>query len=133
MGQICNAYTELNNPMVQRARFIEQMKAKTSGDDEAQDHDEGFCVSLEYGLPPTGGWGMGIDRMTMFLSYNNNIKEDNDNKADNLDPKEEWQSWDSWKQQHSRSSWQGWQDDQQQQSTSSSSWQGWQADPWQRR
>lgn len=61
--------------MVQRSRFIEQMKAKTSGDDEAQDHDEGFCVSLEYGLPPTGGWGMGIDRMTMFLSDNNNIKE----------------------------------------------------------
>jgi lysyl-tRNA synthetase class 2 len=73
--EICNAYTELNNPAVQRERFIGQMEAKDDGDDEAQAHDEGFCVALEYGLPPTAGWGMGIDRMTMFLSDNNNIKE----------------------------------------------------------
>lgn len=73
--EICNAYTELNNPMVQRERFVEQMGAKEGGDDEAQSHDEGFCTALEYGLPPTGGWGMGIDRMAMFLSDNSNIKE----------------------------------------------------------
>ena len=73
--EICNAYTELNNPMVQRERFVEQMGAKAGGDDEAQSHDEGFCTALEYGLPPTGGWGMGIDRMAMFLSDNSNIKE----------------------------------------------------------
>jgi len=73
--EVCNAYTELNNPMVQRERFIEQMTAKEGGDDEAQSHDEGFCTALEYGLPPTGGWGMGMDRMAMFLSDNNNIKE----------------------------------------------------------
>ena len=45
------------------------------GDDEAQGYDEGFVTALEYGLPPTGGWGMGIDRMTMFMSNKNNIKE----------------------------------------------------------
>merc|ERR1719380_364905 len=50
-------------------------KAAAAGDDEAQPIDEGFCTALEYGLPPTGGWGMGIDRMTMFLTNSNNIKE----------------------------------------------------------
>jgi len=45
------------------------------GNDEAQDFDEGFCESLEYGLPPTAGWGLGIDRLTMFLTGNYNIKE----------------------------------------------------------
>ena len=47
---------------------------KEAGDDEAQMIDETFCTSLEYGLPPTGGWGMGIDRMAMFLTNSNNIK-----------------------------------------------------------
>ncbi|XP_008194003.1 lysine--tRNA ligase isoform X1 [Tribolium castaneum] len=73
--EICNAYTELNDPMVQRQRFEEQAKDKAAGDDEAQLIDENFCTALEYGLPPTGGWGMGIDRLTMFLTDNNNIKE----------------------------------------------------------
>jgi len=73
--EICNAYTELNLPHVQRARFMEQAKDKAQGDDEAQAMDEGFCVALDYGLPPTAGWGMGIDRMTMFLSNTDNIKE----------------------------------------------------------
>jgi lysyl-tRNA synthetase class 2 len=73
--EICNAYTELNLPMVQRARFMEQAKDKDAGDEEAQGMDEGFCVALDYGLPPTAGWGMGIDRMTMFLSNTDNIKE----------------------------------------------------------
>ena len=73
--EICNAYTELNLPMVQRARFAAQAKDKDAGDDEAQATDEGFCVALDYGLPPTAGWGMGIDRMTMFLSNTDNIKE----------------------------------------------------------
>merc|ERR1711920_1049231 len=52
-----------------------QMKDKAAGDKEAQPHDEDYCVSLEYGLPPTAGWGMGIDRLTMFLTDKNNIKE----------------------------------------------------------
>jgi lysyl-tRNA synthetase class 2 len=73
--EVCNAYTELNNPAVQRERFMAQMKQKDLGDEEAQAFNEDFCVALEYGLPPTGGWGLGIDRMTMFLSNTDNIKE----------------------------------------------------------
>jgi lysyl-tRNA synthetase class 2 len=73
--EVCNAYTELNDPAVQRARFEQQAKDKASGDDEAMFLDENFCTALEYGLPPTGGWGMGIDRLAMFLTDSNNIKE----------------------------------------------------------
>jgi lysyl-tRNA synthetase class 2 len=73
--EICNAYTELNNPIVQRQRFEAQAKDKALGDDEAQMIDENFCTSLEYGLPPTGGWGMGIDRFCMLLTDTINIKE----------------------------------------------------------
>ena len=73
--EICNAYTELNSPVVQRARFAEQAKGAAAGDDEAQVLDEDFVTALEYALPPTGGWGVGIDRLTMFLSDHNNIKE----------------------------------------------------------
>lgn len=73
--EICNAYTELNDPVVQREMFELQAKDKEAGDDEAQMVDENFCTALEYGLPPTGGWGMGIDRLTMFLSDSANIKE----------------------------------------------------------
>ena len=73
--EIVNAYTELNNPFDQRLRFEEQARQKAQGDDEAQMVDEAFCRALEYGLPPTGGWGMGIDRMIMFLTDNYSIKE----------------------------------------------------------
>ncbi|KYN40437.1 Lysyl-tRNA synthetase [Trachymyrmex septentrionalis] len=73
--EICNAYTELNDPVVQRERFEQQAKDKAAGDEEAQLVDENFCTALEYGLPPTAGWGMGIDRLTMFLTDSNNIKE----------------------------------------------------------
>ncbi len=73
--EVANAYTELNNPKVQRERFEDQLKQKDKGDDEAMEYDEGFCEAMEYGLPPTAGWGLGIDRMTMFLSNSNNIKE----------------------------------------------------------
>ncbi|KAK6507982.1 lysyl-tRNA synthetase [Arthrobotrys musiformis] len=73
--EIVNAYTELNDPFDQRLRFEEQARQKDQGDDEAQLIDENFCTSLEYGLPPTGGWGMGIDRMVMFLTDHYSIKE----------------------------------------------------------
>ncbi|KAJ5899512.1 Nucleic acid-binding OB-fold [Penicillium taxi] len=73
--EIINAYTELNDPFDQRLRFEEQANQKDQGDDEAQLIDETFCTSLEYGLPPTGGWGMGIDRLVMFLTDNYSIKE----------------------------------------------------------
>ncbi|KAL1986006.1 hypothetical protein VTN96DRAFT_7141 [Rasamsonia emersonii] len=73
--EIVNAYTELNDPFDQRLRFEEQARQKSQGDDEAQLIDENFCTSLEYGLPPTGGWGMGIDRLVMFLTDNYSIKE----------------------------------------------------------
>ena len=73
--EICNAYTELNDPVKQRECFAEQAKAKAAGDDEACGIDETFVTALEYGLPPTGGWGIGLDRMTMFLTDNYNIKE----------------------------------------------------------
>ncbi|CAB3230895.1 unnamed protein product [Arctia plantaginis] len=73
--EVVNAYTELNDPATQRERFEQQAKDRAAGDDEAPPTDEAFCTALEYGLPPTGGWGMGIDRLTMFLTNNNNIKE----------------------------------------------------------
>ncbi|KAH9515522.1 Lysine--tRNA ligase [Bulinus truncatus] len=73
--EIVNAYTELNDPMIQRDRFQQQAKDKAAGDVEAMFVDENFCVALEYGLPPTGGFGLGIDRLTMFLTDQNNIKE----------------------------------------------------------
>ncbi|KAJ2084185.1 lysyl-tRNA synthetase [Coemansia sp. RSA 988] len=73
--EICNAYTELNDPKVQRERFAQQADDKAAGDDEAQAVDEDFCKALEYGLPPTGGFGIGIERLCMFLTDSQNIKE----------------------------------------------------------
>lgn len=72
--EICNAYTELNDPTIQRERFAQQASDKAAGDEEAMFIDENFCTALDYGLPPTGGWGMGIDRLAMFLTNHNNIK-----------------------------------------------------------
>ncbi|XP_047516192.1 lysine--tRNA ligase isoform X1 [Pieris napi] len=73
--EVCNAYTELNDPATQRERFEQQAKDRAAGDDETPPTDEAFCTALEYGLPPTGGWGLGVDRLTMFLTDSNNIKE----------------------------------------------------------
>lgn len=73
--EICNAYTELNDPEVQRDRFRATQKDVRSGDEEAMVHDEDFCTALEYGLPPTAGWGLGVDRLSMMLTDNFSIKE----------------------------------------------------------
>jgi len=73
--ELCNAYTELNDPFVQRQRFAAQAGDAAAGDEEAMVKDEQYCVALEHGLPPTGGWGCGIDRLTMFLTNKNSIRE----------------------------------------------------------
>lgn len=73
--ELCNAFTELNDPFEQRERFMEQTQQKAQGDKEAMKIDEGFVKGLEYGLPPTGGFGMGIDRLVMLLTDTNNIQE----------------------------------------------------------
>jgi lysyl-tRNA synthetase class 2 len=72
---LANAYTELNNPVVQYKLFLEQAKDGSAGDDEAMVMDDSFVTALEHALPPTGGFGLGIDRLTMFLSNKSNIKE----------------------------------------------------------
>ncbi|GAA5836014.1 hypothetical protein JCM11251_006626 [Rhodosporidiobolus azoricus] len=73
--EVANAYTELNDPFIQKENFEAQMQAKAQGDEEAQGYDHVFIDALEHGLPPTGGWGMGIDRLVMFLTNQTNIKE----------------------------------------------------------
>jgi lysyl-tRNA synthetase, class II len=73
--EVANAYTELNDPIDQRERFEEQLKLAERGDDEAMAMDEDFIRSLEYGMPPTSGIGIGIDRLTMLMTNQTTIQE----------------------------------------------------------
>jgi lysyl-tRNA synthetase, class II len=73
--EVANAYSELNDPVEQRQRFLEQTRLREAGDEETESIDDDYITALEHGMPPTGGLGVGIDRLVMLLSGRHNIRE----------------------------------------------------------